>query len=800
MKKIINNLKTYFLKNVRLIKDKYKGDKFGLLLFLSTYIVVGVTLLTLPIFTYHQGFTTITNVLSIASALLIVIFLVFRGKFHINYYVIYMFLFVLYSIVLTILTTKDIVFSKTLLTSHAFAVVLFLLFAFTDDYKYFFSLLFASFFILAFYFLAIYIPILLKGGNTIGRLGDELGNVNNVAMTFCFAVIFSLFIIYKYRGKTYFLLIPTALFIACLVLTGSRGAYVTLAIVLIVFLYFFIGRGYFLEFTLALISLVCILILVLQIPKLAPFKSRLSSLFVTLFSLGYSEKSDGSSVTRISMFIDGLRLWAKNIFIGYGISGFRDNTAYPYYSHNTISEVLVDTGLFGGFLFFYPYFRTSILNIKKCRKGPLFFFFSIILLATIVNLFQDIIFYNKISILIWALLAAYTFRLSKKNQFVMSLSLFENKKFKPSFEVHLSESEKKESGEYIKPNIAFVITKLNGGGAERVASILCSEWANLNYNVTLILTSFNQNESQNYPIGKNVDVRTICKHKKLTTLGKIRAIKKILQEKEINICVTFLPNSFILAKFAGIGMQIHHIFSIRINPESNKNLKKNFAYKWSEAIVCQTKEIDEYFDKKGFKKSLIIKNPATSDLVPAKKNNKNKLVAVGRLSDQKNFSLLIESFRLYSLINPKATLTIYGSGEKEQELKAKIINFNLNDKIQILPFASDIKEKINQFGIYCSTSTYEGFSNSMLEAAQAGLPIVSLDCAGGSAKEIIKNNGLILPLSATAGDFCVALDKVNKNYSEYRKYAIDEAIEINKEYNSSSIAQEWIDLFEYILN
>ena len=794
MKNAINKLKTYFLNNIHSIKNKYKDDRFGLLLFLLTYFLVGITILTLPIFTYHKGFTSITNVLSIASVASIVLFLIFRGKFHVNYFVIYILFFVIYSIVLTIFTTKDLTFSKTLLTSHAFAIALFILFAFTDDYKYFFTIIFISFFILAGYFIVLYAPDLIRGYDSIERLGKELGNVNNVAMTFCFAIIFCLFLVYKFRGKAYLLLLPALIFAGCLILTGSRGAYITLAVVLITFLYLFIGRGHLLIFVLALVLLVCAFFLVLEIPDLAMFKKRFYSMFTSLDS-----NTDMSTLVRFNMFIDGLKLWTKELFIGHGVSGFRDNTAYPFYSHNTISEVLANTGIIGTIFFAYPYVRTTYLNFKRGINKPLFILFVVIFIATIVNLFQDIIFYNKISILIWTLIVAYTFSYSKKNQYVLTLSFFEDKKFKPSLKVNLSEKQVGRETGRVKPNIAFVITKLNGGGAERVASILCSEWVNLGYNVTLIVTSFNQNESQNYNVDEKVDIKVLCKNKKLNTYGKIRTIKKIFREKNVNTCVTFLPSSFILAKLAAIGTKIHQVFSIRINPESNKNIKRKFAIERCEAIVCQTKEIDQYFEKKGFKKSLIIKNPATSEITPSE-NDKNKFVAVGRLSDQKNFSFLIESFGLYSLINPDASLTIYGSGENEEALKNKIIELKLEKRIQIIPFTNDIKERINQFGVYCSSSTYEGFSNSMLEAAQAGLPIVTLDCLGGSAKEIVKQNGLILPLNASARDFCVAMDKVYKDYETFRKCAIEEAKVINEEYNSKTIAQEWIDLFEYILN
>lgn len=799
-------LKNLFCNSLSTIKSRFSNDKIGMIILVLSYFFIGCTLLTLPIFTHQVGYTVITNILSIISGIFIFSYLFLRGKFRFNYYSFFVLMFAFYSIFITLLTTRDWIFAQTVFTTSILAIVVFMFFAETKQYKILFFLLFGGFFIYSLYFLGYYLPDIIRNISYIGRLGDKFGNLNGVGTTFSFGIIFCLGIIAFYKKRSYFLLIPTVIFTFCMICTGSRGAFINTIIALIVFLYLMIGRESILSFFLTLVICVCGVILILQIPAFNSFKTRLTELFITLFTSSeqsYSaSKTDMSIIVRFNMLINGIKLWSKNIFFGFGISGFRDNTVYPYYSHSTISELLADTGLLGSLFFTLPFIKSSYYNFKNLKKNEFYPFFVIVLCTTIALLFSDIIFYSKICILVWAFIGAYTFSLTSEKQIYFSLSFFENKKFKFKFDSHLP-VENNETQEKTKPEILFVLTSITGGGAEKVATILCSEWAK-NYNVTLVLTSVEKDSNANYPISKSVELIYLSKYKKISLFSKITVLRDIMKKKKSNICVTFLANSFLISKLASRGLNLKHIFSIRIDPttKSKNRILKKFAYKYSNAIVCQTNEINSYFINKKYDKSLVITNPSSGDIKIQCDNNKNNFIAIGRLTAQKNFIYMINAFSIFVMDHPDVNLTIYGSGEEKEKLNTRIRELHLERFIKIKSFDAQIMNEISSYGIYLSSSLFEGLSNSMIEASLAGLPILSLDCKGGSAKEIIINekNGIIVPLNEDYKFFARKLSEIYDKYDSYRKNSIAHADIIAEKTNATTVAKEWIELFDYFLS
>ena len=783
---------------------RFKKDKFESIFSLLIYISLFLTISTLPIFTYNEGLTVITNILSICSGSLILIYLIIRRNFIFNYYVIFNLLFLLYALVITLCTTKQFGFDylKTLFTTHLFAIVIFFYLADKRNHKFIFVSLSCSFLLLGVYFIISNFSIILSNIGNIIRIGEKLGNLNNIGQTFCFGVIFYLYLIYKKRGYYYFLLIPTLLFVFCLICTGSRGAYLNLFISLFVFLFICIGKRRAIELILSFIVLIGLFFLLIQIPSLSTFKKRLFSLFSAIFSLGNSNKGDGSSITRINMFIDGLKLWQKNLFFGYGIEGFQFNTIYPYYSHNTISEIFCSVGIFGAVFFAIPYIRSIILNHKTRKQSEFYPLIVMLIISTFVELFTGIIFYNKLCIFVWCYISVYIFSVGYQKENYYVLQIFKDKKIKISLTSHEKETENCTTKK-VKPKISFVITQLHGGGAEKVASLLCSEWSK-NYEVNLILTSTEKKGASNYPISSNVNLIYLSKNKKISVLSKIIKLRKILYKNNSNVCVTFFPSSYFMAKISSIGYGIKQVYSVRNDPKTHKYQRLLFSYAChtSDAIVCQTNEIDKYFEDRKIKKSLIIKNPIENSSTITKSNNANNLVAVGRLTEQKNFLFLLESVNVLINKGIVVTLTIYGDGEQKNVLTNYILDNNLSSFIKLKSFDISLSKKIGNYGVYCCSSLYEGLSNSMLEAALAGLPIVSLDCGGGSAKELVKNNynGVLAPLDSSKENFARDIEKVLVEYDLFRSNSIDNIKYINKIYNCSKISEYWIKLFEYLLN
>lgn len=85
---------------------EFKTDKLKFILKYLILIVSFVCLATLPSFTYREQFNDITNILCIVLAIFAFLYVIFKGRIVINYYILCMVLFMLFSVILTAFTTK----------------------------------------------------------------------------------------------------------------------------------------------------------------------------------------------------------------------------------------------------------------------------------------------------------------------------------------------------------------------------------------------------------------------------------------------------------------------------------------------------------------------------------------------------------------------------------------------------------------------------------------------------------------------------------------------------------------------
>jgi len=101
------------------------------------------------------------------------------------------------------------------------------------------------------------------------------------------------------------------------------------------------------------------------------------------------------------------------------------------------------------------------------------------------------------------------------------------------------------------------------------------------------------------------------------------------------------------------------------------------------------------------------------------------LATVGRLAPQKNYGLMM---RVLPHID-NVLLLVAGDGAERDALKAQAEHLGAADKVRFLgPLAREaVPDLLAAADIFVQSSTFEGQSNALLEALQAGLPIVAHD-------------------------------------------------------------------------
>ena len=112
-----------------------------------------------------------------------------------------------------------------------------------------------------------------------------------------------------------------------------------------------------------------------------------------------------------------------------------------------------------------------------------------------------------------------------------------------------------------------------------------------------------------------------------------------------------------------------------------------------------------------------------------KMNINDKLVVghIGRFSLQKNHEFLIDIFHQISKYKKDAILLLVGVGELQDNIKKKVNELGLSDKVQFLGIRSDINELLNAFDIFILPSFFEGLPVVGVEAQATGLTVYTSD-------------------------------------------------------------------------
>lgn len=128
-------------------------------------------------------------------------------------------------------------------------------------------------------------------------------------------------------------------------------------------------------------------------------------------------------------------------------------------------------------------------------------------------------------------------------------------------------------------------------------------------------------------------------------------------------------------------------------------------------------------------------------------SNKLKLVAVGRLTYQKAFEVLVKAVaELINGGNKDIFAMIAGSGEEKPKLEKLIRDLRIGAHIKLLGVRHDIIGLMKASDLFVMPSRFEGLSIAMIEAMACGLPIIASNAPGLSSYIEEGKNGMLFPV------------------------------------------------------
>ena len=359
--------------------------------------------------------------------------------------------------------------------------------------------------------------------------------------------------------------------------------------------------------------------------------------------------------------------------------------------------------------------------------------------------------------------------------------------------------------------IVIVVSKLTGGGAERVAAMWANGFVKLNNNVTMVLTG--RAMAHTYPISSSVIIKEVgLRNKYLNNIWK-KLFGKYLIKKYINDSLPDVVIS-VLPKYGPMLLQIRGNRKYKIIGTDHNSYERpagvamtkeqqylKFEFNKNFDAVTVLTQADKDVIGNQLKNVTVLPNPLALTPVKEMPNKKKIILAAGRLDawHYKGFDILIKAWAKIADRANGWKLQIAGDSKKEglKYLQGICKENGVTDSVEFLGYQSDILPFYQDASIFVLSSRYEGFGLVLIEAMSQGCACVACDYKGRQ-KEIItsEKQGLTCEpenIEELANAILSLIQDENKR-EEIGKNAIIRSMD----FSIDRIMEKWENIFQKI--
>jgi len=308
--------------------------------------------------------------------------------------------------------------------------------------------------------------------------------------------------------------------------------------------------------------------------------------------------------------------------------------------------------------------------------------------------------------------------------------------------------------------VSFVIADLEGGGTQRVVSVMANAWVHAGRDVTVITfstpeTDFFVLNSMVRRISLNGQRRSPSVFSALfANFVRLLRLRRAIRDNGAPVVVGFIGQTNVLLILAALGLDMRVVVC-----ERNDLFRQSIGVPWdwcrrrfypvADVVTTNSREVlnrmRAFIDPH---KLAYLPNP----LIVPPGNERDETVssavlAVGRLAWQKAYDVLIQAFALLQPEHPEWCLVILGEGEERQRLEDLMLNLNVDESVELRGRIADPFPIYRSAQIFVMPSRHEGMPNALIEAMSCGIaPIVS-DATAGALEYVVHDvSGLVVPV------------------------------------------------------
>jgi glycosyltransferase involved in cell wall biosynthesis len=298
-----------------------------------------------------------------------------------------------------------------------------------------------------------------------------------------------------------------------------------------------------------------------------------------------------------------------------------------------------------------------------------------------------------------------------------------------------------------RTKILLLISHLGGGGAEHVMALLARGLSREKYEVHLGLVAQADDRREFFPPWVSIHALGAGRARAaafplLRLIWRLRPNVVLSGATEVSFLVLMLRPLFPpkIAVLVRQNATVSSVLAFGRWPILTRLFYRLF-YRHSDRVICQSQAMAKDLAQAagiGEAQIVVLPNPVDLDGIraamkvsAARISSGPQLLAIGRLSREKGFDLLLEAMLAVRERFPEVNLTIAGAGREEDSLRSLCEEFGLNAAVQFAGHVDRPYALFSEATLFVLPSRHEGMPNALLEAAAAGLPLVAAPASGG---------------------------------------------------------------------
>lgn len=359
--------------------------------------------------------------------------------------------------------------------------------------------------------------------------------------------------------------------------------------------------------------------------------------------------------------------------------------------------------------------------------------------------------------------------------------------------------------------VSLIITGLGMGGAERQVCDLSDQFVAKGHEVFLISMT---GETVNRPLSAKIDVVELNMAK--TPFGFIKAYwqaRQLIKQFKPDVVHSHMVHANIFTRLLRISTYMRKL--ICTAHSSNEGGRgRMLAYRVTDGLCdlstnVSQEAVDTFIAQgavpakrmvampNGIDTLRFIFNPASRASLRAQlklTDNTPLILAVGRLTEAKDYPNLLTAFnQLPSELN-HVQLAIIGIGEEQANIETFAAQLGLTTRVHFLGLQRNVHEWMSAADIFVLSSAWEGFGLVVAEAMACQRVVVATDCGG--VKEVVGECGILVP----PRDHLALADGINTalqmSSDEIEMIGAAARNRIVTRYSLNAQAESWLSLYQ----